>query len=226
MRLMYDSVTPGEIPTSPVTAWVAGYVDGAYANVDELRRRFPRTRVVTIATSAHSVADFLDVERGDATAAEAVGWVLWMRSLRRRPGVYTSRSNLGAVIAAFHARRVPVPFFWVADWTGRPHLVPGSIATQWASPGYGVHDGNYDVSVVGVGFPDEFQRKGGPSVTLDTQRLGSLLRQAGAICAEVIAIGNQLHLPPSIRGILAAAGGAILAVEHYVGDTSTGRPAS
>jgi hypothetical protein len=56
--------------------------------------------------------------------------------------------------------------------------------------------------------------KGNP-VTIDTQRISSLLRQAAAIVAEVIAIGNQAHLPASVRGVLAGVGGILLSLEHF-----------
>lgn len=58
---------------------------------------------------------------------------------------------------------------------------------------------------------------------LDTQRVGSWLRQAAAIVG-IIAVGllNVGSLPASVRLILTAVSGIVLAIEHYVSDPSTG----
>jgi hypothetical protein len=61
---------------------------------------------------------------------------------------------------------------------------------------------------------------------VNTQQLGSILRQVLAVAAVVMgALTSTLsgiHLPPAVSAVLAAAGGVILAVEHYVSDPSTG----
>ena len=45
-----------------------------------------------------------------------------------------------AVQAAVAAARIAPPHYWIADYTGVAHLVPGSAATQWTDAG------PYDVS--------------------------------------------------------------------------------
>ena len=55
-----------------------------------------------------------------------------------------------------------------------------------------------------------------------TQQLGSWLRQAAAVAGIVVSLGNQLSLPTSVRTVVLAISGAILGVEHYVSDPSTG----
>jgi hypothetical protein len=50
---------------------------------------------------------------------------------------------------------VAEPFFWVADWTNQPHLVPGSVGTQWADgtaqfPGLALYT---DTSLVSPNWP-------------------------------------------------------------------------
>lgn len=62
-----------------------------------------------------------------------------------------------------------------------------------------------------------------------TQRLASIARQVVAVVASVFGIltasVSTLHLPVALSAILTAAGPVILAIEHYVGDPSTGTPA-
>jgi hypothetical protein len=66
-------------------------------------------------------------------------------------------------------------------------------------------------------------------LTFDTQQLASLGRQVLAIAGIVFGVLTQsissLHLPPAVSSILLVAGSAILAIEHYVSDPSTGTPA-
>lgn len=61
---------------------------------------------------------------------------------------------------------------------------------------------------------------------LTSQQLGSYLRQALAIVGIVFGVLTQsvtaLHLPVAVSSVIAVAGAVILAVEHYVGDPSTG----
>ncbi len=47
------------------------------------------------------------------------------------------------------------PFFWVADYTGQAHLVPGSVGTQWADgtptyPGLALYT---DTSLISPNWP-------------------------------------------------------------------------
>jgi hypothetical protein len=58
------------------------------------------------------------------------------------------------------------------------------------------------------------------------QSISSIARQvlaiAGIVMGVVTASVTQLHLPTAVSSILVVAGSVILAIEHYVGDPSTG----
>ena len=54
-----------------------------------------------------------------------------------------------AVQAACHGLEYDL---WIAHYTGKPHLEPGSCATQWADPDNG-SGGNYDVSLCQPWWP-------------------------------------------------------------------------
>lgn len=73
----------------------------------------------------------LDVEQGSAEAAHRSGfpteWAGELVAEGFEPWIYTSRSTA-------YAAAVPGAGAWLADWTGRPHLLPNSMATQWTSP--------------------------------------------------------------------------------------------
>ena len=67
-------------------------------------------------------------------------------------------------------------------------------------------------------------------MTINTQRVSSVVRQVLAIAAIVIAAistaSTSIHLPPIGSAILGIVGTAILAIEHYVSDPSTGTPST
>lgn len=44
----------------------------------------------------------------------------------------------------------------------------------------------------------------------------SFLRQVASIAGLVVSIGNQAHLPTSVRAALASISGVLLTVDHYV----------
>jgi hypothetical protein len=88
---MYDAVDVSALP--PGADAYAGYLGGAFPTFAELRRRFHGngTHLLSVAVFASQTADCLDIEAGDATNAEAPGWV--KRQLARgagRPCLYTS----------------------------------------------------------------------------------------------------------------------------------------
>lgn len=138
MRTMYDSVTPGAIPTSAVL--VAGYVDGPYAWSKGDWARFPKAVKVRIATrAATNDGHVLDVEPGDATAAQAVNWVVMRRKAAVDPSIYCSQSAWAGVRAAFAAARVAAPHYWIAHYDGDRAIPAGAVAKQYrgnVAPGY------------------------------------------------------------------------------------------
>ncbi|WP_246144484.1 hypothetical protein [Actinacidiphila oryziradicis] len=131
MRTMYDGVTPGNIPAS--ATMVAGYADGLYANVPEMRARFPHATVVSIAVRYTTRAQVLDVENGDATPAEAVLWCT--DTMSDKPNgeltVYCNTSTWPAVRSAFQTAHVSEPNYWVAQYDNDPAIPVGAIAKQY-----------------------------------------------------------------------------------------------
>ena len=142
---MYDSTNPYDIPLSAEI--VAGYIDGAYAWPAAGWDRFAGKPQVYIATSAATDdGTCLDVETGDATPAESVGWVERRRAKGYRPSVYMNAYTWSAVRRAFSAAGVVEPWYWVAQWDGSPILPEAATAKQYANPTLtGAH---YDLSVV------------------------------------------------------------------------------
>lgn len=127
MRTMFDAVTVADIPAD--ATMVAGYVDGRYANLPEMRIRFPRALVVSV-TVAGGDADVLDVENGDASPAQAPGWI----AAHPSGSLYCNASTLPAVRAAFGDR--PLPPIWLADYDGDPTIPACAVAKQYASNDY------------------------------------------------------------------------------------------
>lgn len=132
-RIMYDGIDSDAeiIPTN--AQLVAGYVDGDYAWSTADWARFPRSVHVRIAVRSRTNAgSVLDVETGDATPAASVDWVLLRRGAGADPTVYCNASTWPAVRAAFHARSVPEPHYWIADYNGSTAIPAGAIAHQYA----------------------------------------------------------------------------------------------
>jgi hypothetical protein len=137
MRTMYDGVNPATLP--PNGDIYAGYVDGKFANLPEMKAAFPGKLYVGIAVSASTNnGRILDVENGDATPAQVPQWLAMRRAAGVVPCVYTSLAQWTACkVAVSNAGMLP-PLWWIADWKGTsPHTIPGAVAVQWEStPGY------------------------------------------------------------------------------------------
>ena len=145
--LVYDSVTPGALPSSQPAAV---YADGAYAaSASQASGHHSLLWIDTNGSDPN--ANALDVEPGDATPASAAQWV--QAHLSKQPHsvaiIYTMRSDWSAVQDAVgglpsweqsHVR------YWIADPTGVPHVVPGSSATQW------YWGSSYDISTANPNF--------------------------------------------------------------------------
>jgi hypothetical protein len=129
MRKMYDAVTPANIPGD--AQLVAGYLTGPYAWKPADWARFPNIPHVGIATQAiYSVGQVLDVETGDATPAQAPGWVQKRRAAGVDPTCYCNSSTWPSVRAAFQAAGVPEPHYWIAKYDQNPALPAGAVAKQ------------------------------------------------------------------------------------------------
>jgi hypothetical protein len=147
-RLMFDSISPSGIPASAVM--VAGYLDGVYANIPEMRARFPHATVVPVAVSASYPAArgvVLDVETGDATPAQAVAWCRAYAGSNSDLTVYCDSSTWPQVRAAFQSAGVSEPQYWIAAYDGDPSIPAGAVAKQYAN------NDSYDTSSVVAYWP-------------------------------------------------------------------------
>jgi hypothetical protein len=91
----------------------------------------------------------LDCEPGNATPAQAVDWVLMRRRAGVDPTVYCGRNTWWQDIrAAFRARNVVEPHYWLADYSLNPPAIPtGAVALQYRDAG------SYDLSIVADYWP-------------------------------------------------------------------------
>lgn len=147
-EVMYDSVTVSAIPADAKA--VAGYVNGRYITLPDLRKRYGRgTQIVTIAVTSAVVADCLDVEPGDATNADVVRWFKDFKHQRPndKPIFYTSVSNANALVTALAASGIRRGDFklWTAHYAGKHLCGPDTCkltshhadATQWTDSSHG-----------------------------------------------------------------------------------------
>lgn len=151
MRIMYDSVTPADIPLTGSTM-IGCYTDGSFENVVAAAQRFPGKQLVTIdVNGSNPKAMVLDYEPGDVqNPATAVQWAKdSLAAGNKYPTVYSDRSDYATVRAAcISAGLVPgeTVWFWIATldmtWTQYQN-VTGVAAVQYQD-----YEGLYDVSVV------------------------------------------------------------------------------
>jgi peptidoglycan hydrolase-like protein with peptidoglycan-binding domain len=149
-RRMFDSTTAGDVPAK--ARMVAGYVDGSFQTVEELRRRFPRAQVVSITVLGTPGAHVCDTEPGNISISGAVRWAADELHAGRRPTVYCTASQWPQVKAAVEARGLAGKVsYWIANYDGRAAIPRGAVAKQYADPKLtGKH---FDVSVVARHWP-------------------------------------------------------------------------
>jgi hypothetical protein len=144
---IYDSVTPGTIPSGEVAAV---YANGAYAT--SAAQVTGHHSVLWIDTDGSDPgANVLDVEPGDASPAGAAKWVRQRLTAHSDTVaiVYTMMSDWQQVkheMAALPAGMRSKVRYWIADPTGTPHVVAGASATQWS------WGDNYDISTANPNF--------------------------------------------------------------------------
>lgn len=147
-RTMYDGITASRLPTG--AELVAGYVDGMFAWSAADWARFPASVKVRIAVfSSTNDGEVLDVEPGNATPAESVDWVLMRRRAGVDPTVYMNMGTWPTVRAAFEARGVAQPHYWVARYDGVASIPAGAVAKQY----YNNDQAGYDLSAVADYWP-------------------------------------------------------------------------
>ena len=143
---MYDDVSAANLPTN--AGMVAGYLDGNTVWSPADWQRFAgAVRVGIVTSAATNNGHVLDVENGDAEPGQCPGWVQLRRNAGADPSVYCNLSTWPAVREVFRNSGVTEPHYWIADWTGAPHLPEGAVACQWTN-------GNlYDSSAVADYWP-------------------------------------------------------------------------
>jgi len=156
---MYDSVDLGQIPADAHA--VAGYVNGRWPTFPEVRRRWPKARHLSVAVSASAHARCLDVERFDATPAQAPAWI--RRQLLagvHKPVIYCSLVTAAPLLRVLERANISrhAVKLWTAHYTGRPHrcgpqcglgLGTTADATQWTNRALGR---NLDASLCAPDF--------------------------------------------------------------------------
>jgi hypothetical protein len=259
MLKMYDSTTATDIP--PDADMVMGYVDGAWPNWFEVRQLFSHLsphHTPTVATSPLHDADILDVEPGNFqingsdgfSLSEVSKWVNRQRKIKphQAPVVYVSLAFVDVVKESLRKDGVDFPQWFIADWTGIPHLVLGSVATQYADPS--TSGGHYDVTWVSPNFPTLLvpsmylhhpsstvhevkktlhsiagkspttttsvePKKEAGTMTVSTASLETLIRKLGSYAVVVNDFTNTAHISPTVKSVLTAAAGLILAIDHW-----------
>ena len=155
MATLYDAVDVAAIPANATI--VGAYVDGAWPTAKSPEIAAMRARGVTIVTISVNGstldADVIDIEPGNISIPAGVDWCAKNLARGKRPTIYASRSWIPQIQDALRAHGIAPSSvdYWVADWTGTPHLVPGSVATQYANPP--TSGGNYDVSMTNGSWP-------------------------------------------------------------------------
>lgn len=156
---MYDSVTLSVLQSLHLpSAAYAGYTSGLFPTYPHLLVAFPHSvRIVSIAISA-SHTSFggkpvycMDVEPGDAVAAQAGPWAVQIVHLGGVPCIYANLSTMAAVRASLSASHLARSQYrlWVALWVFHPQLVAGYDAQQWTDRSRGL---NLDESTVSRAF--------------------------------------------------------------------------
>jgi hypothetical protein len=141
-----DSESPAE--SLAVQAY-AGYVETSF---DALVAKFGKTHhIFSIAMSASRDAECLDIENGDATAADARAWYLRMRALGKyRPCLYTFEANMDAVKEAMAGIPRSDYRLWIAAWS--PEHPEALLDEYDAHQYYGTSTGPYDYSILREDF--------------------------------------------------------------------------
>lgn len=125
------------------------YVDGANTsqNYNEVKKLYPNGLIVPVSTIGTPNVRVYDMEQGDLTPAGAAKVCYVEISNNRRPTVYLSLAKWNDLIAALKSFGIAMAQvdYGIADWTGMPHRVPGSVFTQYANPD--TSGGNWDTSL-------------------------------------------------------------------------------
>jgi hypothetical protein len=148
---MLDSTNADSLPEEGEAA-VAGYVNGIFNDFDNIVKRFPHLKHLSISVFSGEDADALDVENGDATPGEAPGWVRKQHARgKARPVVYANASTMPQVVQALTDDGIKRDEYllWVADYDGKADIPEGFDAKQYED-----HNEEYDISICEPWFLD------------------------------------------------------------------------
>jgi hypothetical protein len=135
---MYDAVEVENIPNGPHA--VAGYVNGNFVTVPELRKRFPHARILEISVGGDVPAHCYDVERGDYHADECARlFKIAKEAGIWRPCFYADLSTMPAVKASLAevVTSQEEVRLWVAAWDGVSIVPHGYDAKQFTDKALG-----------------------------------------------------------------------------------------
>lgn len=149
---MGDSVTVANIPLNVQIAAV--YENGLWpADPLAVARRFPATKYVTVWIdvngSAAAHCQILDVEKGDATTAQAPGWIRARRAVVHTslPTIYCNRSTYSGLVRTCAVGGLVAGRdyeLWVSTLDGTRFTGQGVVACQYQ----GGATAKYDLSEV------------------------------------------------------------------------------
>jgi hypothetical protein len=157
---MYDATDVAHLP--PGAAAYAGYVGGKWPTWGALVDRFhAKAHLLSIAVTAAEHALCLDVENGDATPAQAPGWVKTEHGRNvPRPCVYASAAVMPEVVAHLGAAGIERKNvrLWSAHYGQGAHIcgpasckfpgVPAMDGTQWTNAAAAEGGSVVDVSLL------------------------------------------------------------------------------
>jgi hypothetical protein len=161
-KTMYDTQYPSIVPSS--ADLVVSYVDGPAGDSYNQAQSIFGSKALSITWTGEN-ADIADVESGAVSTDQLPDWIdAQVARGIPKPVVYAIYSGIGTnyqqVKQAVGTKSVS---FWLSDWTGKPHSLPGADAVQYgaqASPSSPMitDPGNagghtYDLSYVAPSFP-------------------------------------------------------------------------
>ena len=135
---IYDSIFVGDLPKK---SYVAVYGNGLYkADMAAVRKRKPLGVLLIDVIGNSPEFNMLDIETFDATPQDAPPWVrkhvdhFGIDNPHVHARLYCNLSTWP--LAKAQTNQLPWEYrrhirWHIANPTGRPHLVPGSTATQW-----------------------------------------------------------------------------------------------
>jgi hypothetical protein len=148
-RSQYDAVTLANVPKDARA--VACYVNGAYANHDEAKRRFPDALITTITVNFSAIGDAADFETGDFAIADGPKYFRLFKAERPhdKPVLYMPASWMPEFNATMRAAGIKKRQYilWSAHWEGKHICGPKTCGeskadgTQWTT-----HDERVDES--------------------------------------------------------------------------------